>query len=208
MPPRSRRRSRNSGGVPSARLGVERAVALELERMRCRSPTGACMDVGHQLGQVACEAPDDDDQHHAGVVRQPLRQGADPPRHGSSADGEKGGDDPPQRRADRPPLRRSAPRHQASSPTLLARRAVRHRAARGDAPHRRRGQAARASGAARDIRATPIVGVFAERSARKHRQTPRRRDGASDGAAARCCNRPDISTACWRTMSPEACPCT
>lgn len=47
-----------TGGVPSARLGVERAVALELERMAMQiADTGAlCMDVGYQLGQVACEA--------------------------------------------------------------------------------------------------------------------------------------------------------
>ena len=33
------------------------------------------MDVGYQLGQVACEgAAHRDDQHHAGVVRQPFRQ--------------------------------------------------------------------------------------------------------------------------------------
>ena len=47
-----------TGSVPSARLGVERAVALELERMAMQiADTGAlCMDVGYQLGQVACEA--------------------------------------------------------------------------------------------------------------------------------------------------------
>ncbi len=47
-----------TGGVPSARLGVERATALELERMAMHiADTGAlCMDVGYQLGQVACEA--------------------------------------------------------------------------------------------------------------------------------------------------------
>lgn len=39
-------------------LDVERAVALELERMAMHiADTGAlCMDVGYQLGQVACEA--------------------------------------------------------------------------------------------------------------------------------------------------------
>ena len=42
-----------TGGVPSARLGVERAVALELERMAMQiADTGAlCMDVGYQLGR-------------------------------------------------------------------------------------------------------------------------------------------------------------
>ncbi|MCD8100987.1 MAG: NADH dehydrogenase subunit, partial [Alistipes sp.] len=41
-----------------ARLAAERAVALELERVAMHiADTGAlCMDIGYQLGQVACEA--------------------------------------------------------------------------------------------------------------------------------------------------------
>lgn len=47
-----------SGVKPSARLDIERAVALELERMAMQiADTGAlCMDIAYQLGQVACEA--------------------------------------------------------------------------------------------------------------------------------------------------------
>ncbi len=43
---------------PSKRLCIERAIALELERMAMQiADTGALsMDVGYQLGQVACEA--------------------------------------------------------------------------------------------------------------------------------------------------------
>lgn len=42
----------------SATLDVERAIALELERIAMHiADTGAlCMDIGYQLGQVACEA--------------------------------------------------------------------------------------------------------------------------------------------------------
>ena len=42
----------------SGRLELERTIALELERMAMQiADTGAlCMDVGYQLGQVACEA--------------------------------------------------------------------------------------------------------------------------------------------------------
>ncbi|MCC8018343.1 MAG: NADH dehydrogenase subunit [Rikenellaceae bacterium] len=48
-------------GLPaglSARLAAERAVAIELERIAMHiADTGAlCMDIGYQLGQVACEA--------------------------------------------------------------------------------------------------------------------------------------------------------
>ncbi|WP_295916551.1 NADH-quinone oxidoreductase subunit C, partial [uncultured Alistipes sp.] len=47
-----------AGFSPGLQLRVERAVALELERMAMQiADTGAlCMDVGYQLGQVACEA--------------------------------------------------------------------------------------------------------------------------------------------------------
>lgn len=46
------------GGSHCEALDVERAVALELERIAVMiADTGAlCMDVGYQLGQVACEA--------------------------------------------------------------------------------------------------------------------------------------------------------
>ena len=39
-------------------LGIERTVALEMERIAMHlADTGAlCMDIGYQLGQVACEA--------------------------------------------------------------------------------------------------------------------------------------------------------
>ncbi len=47
-----------TGHVRPAELERERAIALELERMAMQiADTGAlCMDVGYQLGQVACEA--------------------------------------------------------------------------------------------------------------------------------------------------------
>lgn len=47
-----------AGHTPSASLATEHAVALELERMAMQiADTGAlCMDVAYQLGQVACEA--------------------------------------------------------------------------------------------------------------------------------------------------------
>ena len=46
------------GKRASSNLGIERTVALELERMAMHiADTGAlCTDVGYQLGQVACEA--------------------------------------------------------------------------------------------------------------------------------------------------------
>jgi Ni,Fe-hydrogenase III large subunit len=47
-----------TGREPSARLETERTIAQELERIAMHlADTGAlCMDVGFQLGQVACEA--------------------------------------------------------------------------------------------------------------------------------------------------------
>ena len=80
-----------------------------------------------------------DDQHHAGVVRQPFRQGADPPlRHEPSAHGH---DDRPrttQHRRRAAPLRRGAARHQVVAVAALPFRAVRHRPAQRDDTHRRR----------------------------------------------------------------------
>lgn len=70
------RRSRNSRAASPPHGSASNAPwRSNWNGWRCRSPdTGAlCMDVGYQLGQVACEAaPDNDDQHHAGVVRQPA----------------------------------------------------------------------------------------------------------------------------------------
>lgn len=47
-----------AGFVATPQLNRERAIALELERMAMQiADTGAlCMDIGYQLGQVACEA--------------------------------------------------------------------------------------------------------------------------------------------------------
>ena len=47
-----------AGHEPSQRLQIERAVALELERiaMHVGDTSALCLDVAYQLGQVACEA--------------------------------------------------------------------------------------------------------------------------------------------------------
>ena len=154
-----------TGGVPSARLGVERAVALELERMAMQiADTGAlCMDVGYQLGQVACEALRTmtinttqawcGNRFGKGLIR-PF--GTNHPLTDTTIDLVRRNIADVRRRYDE--VRRDI----KSSPTLLARFEQ-----CGIVPREEMlriggvGQAARASGAARDIRTTHPWGVFA-----------------------------------------------
>lgn len=154
-----------TGGVPSARLGVERAVALELERMAMQiADTGAlCMDVGYQLGQVACEA--------LRTMTINTTQAWCGNRFGKGLI-RPGGTNHPLTAAKAETIRRNVAqiarrydevrRDIKSSPTLLARFEQ-----CGIVPREEMlriggvGQAARASGAARDIRATHPWGVFA-----------------------------------------------
>ena len=154
-----------TGGVPSARLGVERAVALELERMAMQiADTGAlCMDVGYQLGQVACEALRTmtinttqawcGNRFGKGLIRP---GGTNHPLTAEKAETIRRNVAQIARRYDE--VRRDI----KSSPTLLARFEQ-----CGIVPREEMlriggvGQAARASGAARDIRATHPWGVFA-----------------------------------------------
>ncbi len=154
-----------TGGVPSARLGVERAVALELERMAMQiADTGAlCMDVGYQLGQVACEALRTmtinttqawcGNRFGKGLIRP---GGTNHPLTAEKAEMIRRNVAQIARRYDE--VRRDI----KSSPTLLARFEQ-----CGIVPREEMlriggvGQAARASGAARDIRATHPWGVFA-----------------------------------------------
>ncbi len=173
--------------VPAA-LECERAVALELERMAMQiADTGAlCMDVGYQLGQVACEALRTmtinttqawcGNRFGKGLIR--------PLRHEPPADGRKGGDDPPQRaqiarRYDE--VRRDI----KSSPSLLARFEQ-----CGIVPREEMlriggvGQAARASGAARDIRTTHPWGVFA--GALRHESVVERQGDVMARLMVRC----------------------
>ena len=128
-----------------------------------------------------------DHQHHAGVVRQPLRQGADPaPRHRPPADGRKGGDDPCERARNRPPLRPGAPRHQVVALAAGPLRTVRHRPARRDAAHRRRGSGGpRERSGPRHPHVAPLGRLRRGVAPRKHRQNAWRRDGPADGALPR-----------------------
>lgn len=154
-----------AGFVPGPQLRLERAVALELERMAMQiADTGAlCMDVGYQLGQVACEALRTmtinttqawcGNRFGKGLVRP---HGTDHPLTAEKAAAVRGNVAQIARRYDE--VRRDI----KSSPTLLARFEQ-----CGIVPREEMlriggvGQAARASGVARDIRASHPWGAYA-----------------------------------------------
>lgn len=154
-----------AGFSPGPQLRVERAVALELERMAMQiADTGAlCMDVGYQLGQVACEALRTmtintmqawcGNRFGKGLVRP---HGTNHPLTAEKAAAVRGNVAQIARRYDEV-------RHDIkSSPTLLARFEQ-----CGIVPREEMlriggvGQAARASGVARDIRASHPWGAYA-----------------------------------------------
>lgn len=153
-----------SGAARPGHLAVERAVALELERMAMQiADTGAlCTDVGYQLGQVACEA--------LRTMTINTTQAWCGNRFGKGLV-RPGGTDHPLTEEKASMIRRNvaeiARRYDEvrqdikSSPTLLARFEQ-----CGIVPRDEMlriggvGQAARASGVARDIRATHPWGVF------------------------------------------------
>ena len=150
--------------IPAA-LECERAAALELERMAMQiADTGAlCMDVGYQLGQVASEALRTmtinttqawcGNRFGKGLIR-PL--GTDHPLTAEKAAMIRANVREIARRYDQ--VRRDI----KSSPSLLARFAQCGIVTRDEMKRIGGvGQAARASGAARDIRATHPWGVFA-----------------------------------------------
>lgn len=156
-----------SGQPLSERLATERAVALELERMAMQiADTGALsMDVGYQLGQVACEALRTmtinttqawcGNRFGKGLIRP---GGTDHPLTGPLAE------------QIRTNIRDIARRYEevsrdiASSPSLLARFEQ-----CGTVPRDEMlriggvGQAARASGVARDIRTSHPWGIYTRR---------------------------------------------
>ena len=154
-----------AGHAPAPQLDLERAVALELERMAMQiADTGAlCMDVGYQLGQVACEALRTmtinttqawcGNRFGKGLVRP---HGTDHPLTAEKAAAVRRNVAQIARRYDE--VRRDI----KSSPTLLARFEQ-----CGIVPREEMlriggvGQAARASGVARDIRASHPWGVYA-----------------------------------------------
>lgn len=154
-----------AGYVPPRQLDMERAVALELERMAMQiADTGAlCMDVGYQLGQVACEALRTmtinttqawcGNRFGKGLIRP---RGTDHPLTAETAETVRRNVAQIARRYDE--VRRDI----KSSPTLLARFEQ-----CGIVPREEMqriggvGQAARASGLQRDIRASHPWGVFA-----------------------------------------------
>ena len=153
-----------AGFVPGPQLRIERAVAVELERMAMQiADTGAlCMDVGYQLGQVACEALRTmtinttqawcGNRFGKGLVRP---HGTNHPLTAEKAAAVRGNVAQIARRYDQ--VRRDI----KSSPTLLARFEQ-----CGIVPREEMlriggvGQAARASGVARDIRASHPWGVY------------------------------------------------
>jgi len=90
------------------------------------------------------------------------------------------------RRGNRPPLRRGVPRHRVVAHPFGAVRAVRHRAARGDAAHRRRGPGRpRQRPRARHPHLPPVGFVRQMPAPPEHRPAARRRHGPPDGALPR-----------------------
>lgn len=177
-----------TGGTLSAPLAAARAVALELERMAMQiADTGAlCMDVGYQLGQVACEALRTltinttqawcGNRFGKGVIRP---GGTNHPLTAEKA------------AAIRQNVAQIAHRYDQvrrdieSSPTLLARFEQCGTVAREEMLRIGGvGQAARASGVARDIRTSHPWGVFAEKI--RHEPIVQRQGDVMARLAVRC----------------------
>lgn len=177
-----------TGGTLSAPLAAERAVALELERMAMQiADTGAlCMDVGYQLGQVACEALRTltinttqawcGNRFGKGVIRP---GGTNHPLTAEKAAAIRQNVAEIVRRYDQ--VRRDI----ESSPTLLARFEQCGTVAREEMLRIGGvGQAARASGVARDIRASHPWGVFTEKI--RHEPIVQRQGDVMARLAVRC----------------------